>query len=101
MNTKDFDKLINKQILIYLKTLKDKGKEYGDTEDRLAHFKKAAALMGTSPEQALMGMLTKHIVSISEMAMSSKTYDIEKWDEKIGDAVNYLLLLGVVLRDEK
>lgn len=100
MNTATFNKLVNKQILVYLKTLTDKGKEYGDTEDRLAHFKKAATLMGVAPESALMGMLTKHIVSISEMAMSGKTYDLDTWDEKIGDAVNYLLLLGVLLRDE-
>ena len=45
-------------------------------------------------------MLTKHIISIYDMVKTKKDYDIEKWDEKCIDSINYLLLL-LALETEK
>ena len=41
-------------------------------------------------------MATKHIISIRDMVMSGETYDADIWDEKLGDAINYLALLKAI-----
>ena len=72
-----------------------------NTADRLAHFKKAAAIMGTTPKAALLDMFSKHIVSVSDMCTDNRDYPIEKWDEKITDSINYLLILRAIVEEEQ
>lgn len=45
-------------------------------------------------------MLAKHIVSIFDMIRSDIESPMEKWDEKIGDAMNYLFLLKALVLEE-
>ena len=54
-------------------------------------------------EQSLWGMLTKHIVSIRDMVQSGESYSHDIWDEKLGDAINYLAILKAITvdKDEK
>lgn len=84
-----------------------KGNEYAPEAmsnveiDRLAHFKKAATLMRTTPKIALMGMLVKHYISIMDMSMDDKDYPVEQWSEKITDSINYLLILRAIVEEEK
>ena len=81
--------------------LQRKTKEYtGDDTDRLGAFKAAAALQHTTPERALAGMLAKHIVSLYDMCFGSDTdYDINTWNEKITDSLNYLFLLKAIVKE--
>lgn len=44
-----------------------KSEEYSPGADRLENFKEAGALQGVSPEEALFGMLAKHLVSLAQM----------------------------------
>lgn len=69
--------------------------------DRLAHFKKAAAMMNTTPRAALLGMLSKHLISVSDMCMDKAPHDVAIWDEKITDSINYLLLLRALVEEER
>ena len=82
--------------------LLSKGVEYNaDTDDRLAAFKQAAALERSTPQRALFGMLAKHLVSIQNMT-DHRLMDHSQtaWMEKIGDAINYLVLLyGLVVEE--
>lgn len=84
-----------------------KGNEYAPEAkenadiDRLAHFKKAAVLMRTTPKVALMGMLVKHYISIMDMCMDEGDYPMEQWSEKITDSINYLLILRAVVEEEQ
>ncbi len=82
-------------------TLQKKKKEYtGDNQDRLSAFKVAAAMQGCSSEQALAGMMAKHIVSLYDMCYADKeTFAMEVWDEKITDTLNYLFLLKAVVEE--
>ena len=48
--------------------------------------------------QALVGMMTKHTVSVYDMVNGGQAYASDKWDEKIGDLINYLLLLRVAVK---
>ncbi len=71
------------------------------SKDRLAHFKKAAAITGTTPKEALLGMLAKHLVSVSDMCTDGGTYSLDRWDEKITDSINYLILLRAIVEEEQ
>ena len=68
-----FNKVVKEQLLVCEHLLTGKGHEYAPDAvdesniDRLAHFKKAAAIIDGTPKEALLGMLTKHLVSISDM----------------------------------
>lgn len=98
MTTDNFNKIIQAQIERCETILCKKAEEYA-TEDRLHNFKVAGALQGVSPVQALMGMMTKHTVSVADMCMSAETYPQALWDEKITDSINYLLLLSALIRE--
>ena len=78
--------------------LGSKGREYA-REDAFSNFTKAAALQGCSKDRALLGMLTKHFVSVADVvkdidAGTASPYKLhELLKEKTGDIVAYCLLL--------
>ena len=106
MKIEEFNKAVKEQLLTCENMLLNKGREYApdaaetNDVDRLAHFKKAAALMGTTQKAALLGMLTKHLVSISDMCIDKNEYKRDRWIEKITDSINYLLILRAVVEEE-
>ena len=95
-----FNTIINQQLTKSSDVLTQKGKEYAPDADRLAAFKTAADLQRCSVPVALGGMLAKHIVSIYQMIPDASLYTSEKWDEKINDAINYLLLLKACIAEK-
>ena len=102
MTSKEFNKVVEEQLELCKNVLGVKAGEYADTtnDDRLHNFKIAAGLQGRDPKDALFGMLTKHLVSVRDMCYSSRSYDIDLWNEKITDSINYFLLLrGIVEED--
>ena len=99
MDTKTFDKIISERLEECRNLLSYKAREYA-TDDRLHNFKIAAALQGVTPIEALAGMMAKHTVSVYDMC-NGNVYPVELWGEKIGDSINYLLLLwALVMEDE-
>lgn len=100
MKNEKFEVIVNEQLNIVRDLLVSKGQEYSLTDDRLAAFRKAAALQGETVEQALCGMLAKHVVSIYDMAMSERSFTRERWTEKITDSINYLLLLKAAILED-
>lgn len=78
-----------------------KGEEYATDNDRLHNFKVAAQVQGITNKEALSGMMAKHTVSIYDMIADGKYYSQEKWDEKILDHINYLILLRALVVEEK
>ncbi|MCX8207892.1 MAG: hypothetical protein N3G75_08725 [Methanothrix sp.] len=60
--------------------------------------------MGCSPARALIGFWTKHVVSIMDIVNRidrGENVDSSTIDEKITDAICYLLLLDATLRDSE
>jgi hypothetical protein len=100
MNTQRFEEILNAQIKRCTDTLIVKAREYA-TDDRLHNFKTAAVLQGITPVQALAGMMAKHTISIYDMCASGKDYPEAMWDEKIGDSINYLLLLRALVEERQ
>lgn len=96
MDNQQFSEIIRGTLSGASKMLTRKSEGYSTKEDRLHNFRTAAALNDSTMEQALWGMLTKHIVSLRDMVMSGETYDSDIWDEKLGDAINYLAILKAI-----
>ena len=100
MDSKYADNIIKDQLKYCEKLLCNKAKEYSLNKDRLSSFKSGASFQGVTPKQCLLGMATKHFVSIADMIKSDKQFTIERWTEKITDSINYLLLLKVMVEEE-
>lgn len=99
MTSDEFNAVLNRRKAEMTDVLASKADEYA-TADRLHNFKAAALLLRSSPESALLGMLAKHLVSVIDMVQSDRAYTRRQWDEKIGDAVNYLMLLEGLVIDQ-
>lgn len=106
MKIKTFNEVVREQLKQCENVLIGKGFEYAPDAvdetpvDRLAHFKKAAAITGSDQKGALFGMLAKHLVSLSDMCTDGNDYTLERWAEKITDSINYLLILRAVVEEE-
>lgn len=100
MNFDDFEKVKAARMRKCSEVLGLKADEYAAGGDRLSNFKQAGALQKCSAERALVGMLIKHIVSIVDMARdidSGKMATYAQWNEKMGDSINYLILLDALI----
>ena len=48
----------------------------------------------------LAGMMAKHIISLYDMCFDDVgSYDMDTWEEKITDSLNYLFLLKAVVKE--
>ena len=101
MTNKKFEELVEEQFTICNQLLCNKSQEYDFGKDRLHSFKVAAELLKTTPEEALLGYLTKHIMSIYDMIPEVNNFSFDKFMEKITDTINYLLLLKGLLYERK
>lgn len=100
MTTKNFEIIMEQQFDTCRKLLVTKNKEYnGEEGDRLHSFQVAAQLQQETPKQALAGMMAKHTVSVYDMCQGGE-HSLEKWNEKITDSINYLLLLKAMVEEE-
>ena len=96
MTSEEFQKVLDDTLAQVNRVLGSKAVEYA-TADRLHNFKIAALLESKTPEKALTGMMAKHTVSIYDMVQSEEDFPLEKWDEKIVDHINYLILLKALI----
>ena len=99
METKIFDAILKNRIESIQIVLGSKAKEYAHGDDRLWNFKVAARANGTTQAKALWGMATKHLVSVMDLVTGRLVSSPEMVDEKIGDLINYLILLEAILSE--
>ena len=99
----DFTSIVNDRLFSINKVLSQKEEEYATAVDRFHNFKVAARILNCTPENALLGMAMKHFVSVLDIVESLDTdkpkLDPSLIDEKIGDAINYLILLEGMLAE--
>ena len=104
MNAKDFDKIVADRMAWCRQTLCAKGDEYAREGDRLWNFKVAARKLNCHPAEALAGMMVKHTVSVDDIIDGLARGIVppkELVAEKIGDSINYLLLLEGLIEEER
>lgn len=96
MTADAFDRILHRRTGLIASVLASKPKEYA-TADRMHNFKVAASLLNVTPMKALVGMWVKHIVSVLDLveahAITGNVPTKTTVDEKVGDSVNYLILL--------
>lgn len=100
MKAEKFNEVVEERISKIKSTLVRKAAEYSSDDDRLHNFKVAARINGETPEKALWGMMSKHLVSVIDIisgTSAGKLPNADMRDEKIGDAINYLILLEALL----
>lgn len=98
----EFNQLLAIKFADSAEVLGAKAVEYAHGGDRLSNFKEAASFLHCTPEKALMGFVTKHIIALRdfvEALENGKCATPEQWAEKTGDIRNYMLLLDGLLME--
>lgn len=101
MTHDDFGKMLVARIAKINGVLDSKAREYATGDDRLHNFKKAASITGETPAQVCVGFMVKHLVSVMDIVDQIANPSEAVIDEKIGDSINYLILLEALLREKK
>ena len=102
MTNKKFASILDQRIIKIRSVLSAKACEYASDDDRLHNFKKAACFTRETPSQVCTGFFLKHLVSVLDIVEEYARLDFRKSelvDEKIGDAINYLILLEALLTE--
>jgi len=104
MRREDFNILLKERVNDIEHKLASKRDEYATGEDVFSAFKKATGLsFHDCPEQLAWEYMTKHMQSIKDMIehVSIDGYngypDKDTLREKFGDAINYLLLIELMM----
>jgi hypothetical protein len=103
MSEEEFIVIRENRIASIRSTLSAKAEEYATRYDVLHNFRSATDFTHLSMQTTLWGFMTKHLVSIRDMIQSKQTnhYTTEQWEEKIGDTINYLILLEAIVKEQK
>lgn len=108
MTAAEFDVILEQRVVEMRRVLGLKAGEYASRKDRLHNFKESARLLpiddrfDETAAEALAGMLRKHWMSLMDIVARhayGDTITTATIDEKIGDAVCYLVLLEAVLKE--
>jgi len=102
MDQEQFKDIVNDMFEKCKQLLINKNVEYARGQDKLHNFKKAARFRNIPDEEALAGMMLKHTTSVYDYIddlSKDKHHNLESWDEKIVDHINYLLLLRGLLEE--
>jgi hypothetical protein len=106
MNRLEFNTIVAKRCESINKTLIEKGREYANDDEVFHNFKNAAGIsFHGSHEKVAWEFMVKHLQSIKDIIEHvsidgangyPKEYLVE---EKIGDAINYLILIEGMLKE--
>jgi hypothetical protein len=100
MTRSRFNLHVEERINDIKSSLLTKGVEYAFTDNVFHNFETAARALDTSPAMALLGMYIKHYVSVLDLANGKKPLVEPVIREKIGDMINYLILLEAMLIEQ-
>jgi len=102
MDTDAFEVIVDNRCRLIKSVLKSKAEEYA-TEDRFHNFVVAGRKGNVTPEEALIGMKLKHDVAVDDLVRwakeEPKRLNVGIIEEKIGDSINYLVLLEGMLKE--
>lgn len=106
MNQAEFDKIVAETKANIDNLLRVKGGEYAGSEDRLANFKRGAALTGCTPLQVLFIYLSKHYDAVASFVKSSAEGQVRESSEpiegRLDDLINYCILAkGLVAENSR
>ncbi len=103
MTTEDFNILVENRCRLIQQVLAKKAVEYAANDNRLHNFDVGVQLSGQSRENVIRGMMLKHEISVLDIIDNLKDGiipTVEMVDEKLGDWINYLILLEASIKDK-
>jgi hypothetical protein len=102
MTRDKFSKEVEKRIDLIRQTLLTKHKEYAVDDNVFRNFDEAAGgfSLHSKSAQVLWGYMTKHLVSIKDIVAEGKPAKPAVVSEKIGDVINYLIILEAMLNEQ-
>lgn len=106
MTTEEFNAVINRRISLINQVMMQKNKEYATDFDKFHNFKSSTGIsFHSAPEKVAWEFMTKHLQSIKDMLNHVEVggyngHPSEAYiEEKIGDAINYLILIEGMLKE--
>jgi len=105
MTNDQFLKVVEGQYKRCTNMLAVKAEHYAwGTEDRLAQFKRAAALLKQTPHEVCLAYMSKHTTKLVDMIYKyarGEEVPIDEWNEVITDHINYLILAKALVFEEE
>lgn len=101
MKTPQFNAIVEKRVRLIRDVLAKKGAEYA-RGDRLSNFKRAAGFLERTPPRVCLDFMMKHWVSVVDLVEDFEKGEMptpERINEKIGDSINYLILLEAIFAE--
>lgn len=94
-----FENIIIHRLEAVKNTLIKKNKEYGTEDNHYHNFVNAGRVLNITKENALLGMMVKHLVSVLDIVSQEEDIPIRKdvIEEKFTDLIAYLILLEGML----
>ena len=99
MNHDTFSNEVEAQFKRCKRTLIKKAEEYAKGDDRLEQFYRGAEVLQLPPTSVALSFGMKHITSIADMVKDPTVYSPRQWNEKIGDAINYLVFVRALVTE--
>lgn len=101
MKKEEFNKRVEKRIDLIRQSLTTKHKEYAKEDNVFKNFEDAAEgiSLHSSPQEVLWSYMTKHLVSLKDIVTEGGAKP-QVVSEKIGDIINYLILLEAMLNKD-
>jgi len=104
MTNDTFTHILSARLTNIVATLDKKGREYAPGNevevDRLQNFKIGSRYMNSTPAMTCYCYLTKHLASIEDMITGRLRLTPDLIEEKLGDAINYFILLEAILLEQ-
>ena len=105
MNLEELNKLLTERYYKSKEVLISKNKEYGQVDDVLESFNEQAQIsMHNEPTSIGWELLVKHLYSVRRMIREyeneGRIPDQDMIDEKFGDAINYLILIEALFKED-
>lgn len=92
-----YDEIINKAKKIMF----NKNKEYSKDNNVFSNFDDTSHELGITVQQSWGVFFKKHVSSILQHCKSGKVFSNESIDDRICDAINYLIFLAALNRREQ
>lgn len=102
MTEQEFQEVLNARLIKIKETLSSKAKEYATDMDKLHNFNVGARITGQTRERVLWGFALKHYISFLDILDNldkGKLPSEAMVDEKVGDLINYLVLVEASIKD--
>ncbi len=103
MNQAEFDASVRHTMTSTAGLLLSKGEEYAGSDDRLANFKRGAALTGATPLQVAFIYASKHYDAIATYIRKDAAGQVQQLSEPIGgrldDLINYCILMKAIIEE--